>query len=128
MVGTVTRDDLVASSKLAGKFDGVLIGLGAAISEKEGVDVAGSNLRELRAEPRAGLGSHEWIGVAERLRLLVDSVDDSLVAVADVDRHQLAIEVDEALALGRPEINSLGLGDRDGIDLRLCGPLEECVV
>jgi hypothetical protein len=43
------------------------------------------------------------------LRLLADGLDDALVAVSDVDGHELAVEVDEALAFRRVEVNPLAL-------------------
>ena len=88
----------------------------------------GVDFGELRAEARANFGGHERIGVGERCRLIGDGLDDALVAVSDVDRHELAVEVDEALAFGRVEINSLGAGDGNGIDFRLRGPFVERVL
>ena len=64
----------------------------------------GRDLRQLLAQPRARLGGHERIGVGQRRGLLLDRLDDARIAVADVDAHQLAVEVDEALAFGRPEV------------------------
>src|SRR5439155_16284337 len=52
----------------------------------------------------------------------------ALVAMADVHAHQLAVEVDEALAFGRPEVDALRAGHGDRIDFRLSGPLEERVL
>ena len=46
----------------------------------------------------------------------------------DVHAHQLAVEVDEALAFRRPEINALRARDRDRIHLRLRRPFEERVL
>jgi hypothetical protein len=48
--------------------------------------------------------------------------------VPDVDGHELAVEVDEALAFRRVEVNALGAGDGNGIDLRLRGPFVERVL
>ena len=59
------------------------------------------------AEPRARLGRHERVRVRERRRLFLDRLDDALVAVADVHAHQLAVEVEVALAFGRPEVAAL---------------------
>ena len=47
--------------------------------------------------------------------------------MSDVDRHELAVEVDEALPFRRVEVNPFGAGDRNGIDLRLRGPFVERV-
>ena len=49
------------------------------------------------------------------------------MAVADVRAHQLAVEVEEALPLGRPEVDALGAGHRDRVDLGLRGPFEQGV-
>src|SRR5208283_4471870 len=119
VIGAVTRHDLVTAGEKTCELDRVLVGFGAAVGEEERVNVAGTNLGQLRAQPRARLVRHERIRVAERLRLFFDGADDALIAVADVHRHQLAVEVDEAFALGRPEIDSLRPGDRDRINFRL---------
>ncbi len=118
----------MASGEEARDLDGVLVGFGAAVGEEESVDVAGSNFGELRAETRARLGRHERIRIGKRRRLLADGLDDALVAVSDIDGHELAVEVDEALPFRRLEINSLGAGDGNGIDLRLRRPFIERVL
>src|SRR5207248_624191 len=59
--------------------------------------------------------------------LLLNRADHALVAMADVHAHQLAVEVDETLALRRPEVDALRACDRDGIDLRLRRPLVQRV-
>ena len=56
------------------------------------------------------------------------ALNHALVAVADVDAHQLAVEVDEALPFRRPEVNALCARDRDGIDLGLRRPFEQRVL
>ena len=70
---------------------------------------------QLLAQPGARLGGHERIGVGQLLGLLLDRVDHAPIAVADVDAHQLRVEVEEALAVGRVEVDALRLidGDRD---------------
>ena len=77
---------------------------------------------------RAHFGRHERVGVGERRRLILDRLDDARIAVADVDAHQLAVEVDEALAFRRPEVDALRLRDRNRIDVRLRRPLVERVL
>ena len=87
-----------------------------------------ADLRELLPQPGAHLGGHERVGIRQRRGLILDRLDDARIAVADVDAHQLAVEVDEALALGRPEIDAVRLRDRDRIDMRLRRPLIERVL
>ena len=127
VVRPVTGEDLVPSGDEPGQLDGVLVGLGAAVGEEEGVDVAGRELGQLRAEARARLGGHERVDVGQRLGLALDRLDHLRMAVADVRAHQLAVEVEEALALGGPEVDALGACHRDRVDLRLGRPLEEGV-
>ena len=128
VIRAIAREDLVAAGVPARDLDRVLVRLGAAVGEEEAVDVAGRDLGELGAQPRARLGGHERIGVGEHRRLFLDRANDALVAVADVDAHQLAVEVDEALAFGRPEVDALRARDGNRIDLRLRGPLEDRVL
>ena len=116
VVRAVARQDLLAAGHGARDLERVLVGLGAAVGEEEGVDVAGRDLGQLRAEPRAHLGRHRRRDVGDLLRLLGDGGNHARIAVADVHRHQLAVEVDEALALGRPEVDALRLRDRNRID------------
>jgi len=47
--------------------------------------------------------------------------------VPDVDAHELAVEIDEAFAFGRPKINTLRARDGNRIDSSLGGPFEESV-
>ena len=108
--------------------NGILVGLGAAVGEKEHVDVARADGGQLLPQLRARFGGHERVGVGQRRRLILNGLDHARIAVADVDAHQLAVEVDEALALGRPEVDALRFRHGDGIDVRLGRPLIERVL
>ena len=79
-------------------------------------------------EPGADLGRERRLDVLELGRLLGDRVDDPPVAVADVDRHQLAVEVEDPLALGRVQVDALGAVDRDRVERALDRPREERVL
>ena len=127
VIRAVAREDLVPPGEQPRDADGVLVGFGAAVGEEEDVDVAGRDLGQLLAQPRPGLGGHERIGVGERLGLLLDRLDDAGIAVAGIDAHQLAVEVDEALALGRPEVHALGARHRNRIHGGLRRPLVQGV-
>ena len=70
----------------------------------------------MATEPRARLGGHERVGIREHRGLILNRLHDALVAVADVHAHQLAVEVEEALAFGRPEIHALRARHRNRID------------
>ena len=128
VVRTIAGNDLVTSGEEARDLDGVLVGIGSAVGEEEGVDIARSNLGELRTETRANFRRHERIRVGERRRLLGDGLNDARVAMPDVDGHELAVEVDEALPFRRVEVNSLGARNRNGIDLRLRRPFVQRVL
>src|SRR3954465_3097177 len=74
--------------------------------------------------PRAPrLVRHERVGVRQLFRLRLNRRDHAPIAVADVHAHQLRVEVDVALAVGRVEVDALSALDRDGVDGRLRGPL-----
>src|SRR5262249_60097047 len=60
--------------------------------------------------------------------LFLDRTYHALVAVADVDAHQLAVEIDEPLAFRRPEVDAFRARHRNWIDLRLGRPLEQGVL
>src|SRR5213082_3198868 len=62
--------------------------------------------------------------IQEQVEVL-DRAHDARIAVADVHAHQLAVEVDEALAFRRPEVDALRSRHRNRIDFRLRRPLEE---
>src|SRR4029450_10009988 len=100
MVRAVAREYLVSARVLTRQLDRVLVRLRAAVGEEEDVDVTGGDPGESRTELRPRLGRHERIRVGERCRLLLDRLDDALVPVADVHAHQLAVEVEIALAVG----------------------------
>src|SRR5579864_8912307 len=88
----------------------------APVGKEKGVDVARRDFSELRAEPGAHFGRHEGIGVRESLNLLFNGGDETFVTVSDVDGHELAVEIDVALAFGSVEVNSLGASDGNGVD------------
>src|SRR5262249_17492300 len=74
--------------------------------------------------PNSARGScaHKGIGICEGLRLLADGIDDALIAMANVHRHQLAVEVDKPLPVRRPEVNAFGLHNGNRVYLRLRRP------
>src|SRR5260221_6080568 len=127
VIRPIARHDFVPSGKDASDLDGVLVRFRAAICKKERINIARSNLRQLRSQPRPRLRSHERIGIGQHRRLLGNSPDDALIAVSNVYRHQLAVEVDEALPFRSPEINAPRPRHRNGIDLRLRRPLKQRV-
>ena len=63
-----------------------------------------------------GLGREGRLDVLELGRLGGDGVDHPPVAVADVDRHQLAVEVEDPLAFGRVQVDPLGVVDGDRVE------------
>ena len=106
----------------------MLVGLGAAVREEEDVDVARRDLRELCAQPGAHLRRRGRSDVRQHSRLLLDRPHDARVAMTDVHAHQLAVEVEEPFAVGRPEIGALGAGDGNRVERVLRGPFEERVL
>src|ERR1051325_6502465 len=90
--------------------NGVLVCFRATVGEEEGVDVTRSDLRKFDAETRAHFGGHKRVRVRQDCCLLLDSTNHALVAMANVHAHELAVEIDVALAFGRPKINAFGAG------------------
>src|SRR5687768_4316146 len=101
MVRAISRPNLVTPAIHSRNADGVLVRLGAAVGEEEGIDVTGCDLAELHGQARAYFRGHERISIGKDCGLFLDRSDHTLVAVPDVDAHQLAIEVDEALVVRR---------------------------
>ena len=128
VVAAVADEDLVATGEEARGLDRVLVRLGASEGVEEGVEVAGHDFGQAQREARADLGRHAGVGVGEGGRLILDRLDDLRVRVPDVDAHELAVEVDPALALGSVEVDALGARDGDRIDLRGGAPREEAVL
>ena len=128
VVGAVAGEDLVTPGHGSGDADGVLVGLGAPEGEERLLDVAGEQLGELAAEQRPGLGGGDGgVGVSERFGLARDRLDDAGVPMADVHAHELAVEVQVALAVGVVEVDALGPEHRYRRDLRLRCPVVEGV-
>ncbi len=128
VIRPIARQHLPATGRLARELDGVLVGLGTAVGEEEDVDVAGRELGQLLAQPSARLVGHERIHVRELVGLGLDGIDHALVAVADVDAHQLRVEVEVALAVGRVEIRALSPINGNGIGGGLGRPLIQRVL
>ncbi len=122
VVGAIASEDLVASRVGPSELDRVLDRLCAAEGEEDLVEVAGQDLGELGPEARAGLGREGRLDVLELRGLGDDRIDHPPVAVADVDGHQLAVEVEDPMALGRIEVDALRTIDRDRVDRPLGGP------
>ena len=127
VIRAIPREYLVAPRIEPRQLDRVLIRFGAAVCEEEHVDVARRDGSELRAQSCARFGRHERVRVREHRGLLLNRPDDALVAVADVDAHQLAVEIDVALVFRRPEVDALRARDGNRIHRGLRRPLEECV-
>ena len=124
VIRAIAGHDLLATRELARELDRVLVRFGAAVGEEEDVDVAGHDLGQLGAQACARLGGHERVGVGD-LPPGRDGLDHLRIAVADVDAHELAVEVEIAGAIGRVEIDALGAIDRDGIHGSLRRPFIE---
>ena len=127
VVGAVAGQDLVLAAHVAGELDGVLDRLGATEREEHLVHVARQDLGELGPELGPDLGREGRLHVLQLGRLGGDGVDDALVAVADVDRHQLAVEVEDPAALGRVEVDAFRPVDGDRVQGALHGPREDGV-
>ncbi len=127
VVRPVARHDLVPSRDHAGDLDRVLVRLGAAERVEGLLDVAGEQLGHLLPEQRPLLVRHERRDVREALGLPMHRVGHAPVAVADVHAHQLAVEVDEALAVDAPEVDALRAIDRDRRRLGLRLPVVQRV-
>ena len=121
VVGPIAGEDLVPAGRVARELDGVLDRLGATEREEDLVHVARQDLGQLRPEPCPDLRGERRLDVLELRRLRRDRVDDAAVAMADVDRHQLAVEVEDPLALWGVQVDALGAIDRDR-DRRRPGP------
>ena len=118
----------MAAGVRARDLERVLVGFRSAIREEKHVDVAGRDAGQLRTQPRARLGRERRRDVGQRRRLLLNRFDDAPVSVADVHAHQLAVEVDEAFAFGRPEVHPFGARHCNRGDVLLRGPFENRVL
>ena len=123
MIRAIACGDLVSSCVEARDAEGVLDRLSAAVREEEGVDVAGADLGELRAESGAGLRCHKWVRVGQRGRLIGDRLQHALITVTNVGAHQLAIEVEELLLFGGPEPGALCASNWNRVRCSLSRPL-----
>ena len=123
VVRAVPGQDLRAAGDGARDLDRVLVRVVAAEREEDLVDVARQQLRQLLAETRPDLGRHEWADVGEKVGLALDRVDDPLVAMAGVDAHQLAVEVDETAAVHCLKMHALGARHHKWLERRLGRPV-----
>ena len=96
-----------------GDLHRVLVRLRPAQREERLLDVAGPQRRELAPEESALLVGEQRRDVREALGLAPDRLDDLPISVPDVDAHQLAVQIQVALAVDVPEVDALGASDRD---------------
>ena len=128
VVAPVAGQDLRPAGVVTGELDRVLDRLGPAQGQEDLVEVARQDLGQLGPETRPWLGGEGRLDVLELGRLGGDRVDHPPVAVADVDAHQLAVEVDDPATLGGVQVDPLGVVDRDRVDRALDRPREEGVL
>ena len=128
VVRAISGEELVAAGRMSSDLDCVFDRLGAAQREEHLVQVAGHDLGELLPEARPGFRDEGRLDELQLRRLCRDGIDHSPVAVADVDRHQLAVEVDDPRAVRRVQIDPLGVVHRDRVHGPLDGPREEGVL
>src|SRR5439155_515284 len=98
------------------------------VSRNTAAIVCGPSYTMTSSQPRTGLGDERRLDILEHECLLGDRIDDAPVAVTDVDRHELAVEVEDPLPVGRVEVDALRVVDRDRVDGALDGPGEERVL
>src|ERR1700752_70050 len=127
VVAAIARSDFMTSTVESRETNRILVCLSPTISEEENVDVTRSYFGKFCTQTTTDFSRHERIGISKLVSLALDCVDDSFIAMTDVDAHQLAVEIDEAFPFGRPEIHALGVIDRNWIDSSLGGPFKECV-
>ena len=127
MVGAVAGQDLRPPRDRARDLDRVLVRLRPAEGEEHLVDVAREERRQPGPQPRPGLVGHEGADVRQRLRLALDRFDDPPVAVACIDGHQLAVEVEEPSAVRGVEVDPLGARDGQGLEACLGRPVVQRV-
>ncbi len=128
VIGAVPGEDLVSAGVLTRDLDRVLDGLRPAECEEDLVEVSGQERRQLLTEARANLGDECRLHELQLGGLLGDRLHDPLVAVSDVHRHELAVEVEDAPAFRRVQPDSFRVIDGDGIDCTLHRPREERVL
>jgi len=122
VIAAVAREDLVTPRVEPSHPHGVLDGLGATIGEEHVAEA----LRGLVDDQRGCLAAYV-IGVlggnrAQPFRLGLDGGDDLGMLVTDVGVHQLARDVEVAVAVVVNHPTPLGPGDGQGVQCRLGGP------
>ncbi len=127
VVGAVAGQDLRPARHRASDLDRVLVGVRPGEREQHLVDVSRQQLGQLLPQPCSRFVGHERRDVGELLRLPLDRVDDPAVAMAGVDGHQLAVEVDEAAPVDRGEVHALRARHRHRLQPGLGRPVVERV-
>ena len=92
----------------ASKLDGVLDSLSTTKGVKELVQVARSDGLELVTELGTGLGGKGGCNESKLGSLVLDSLDHTLVVVANVGAHKLGVHVGVAVAISIPEVDAIG--------------------
>ncbi len=125
VIRAIAGDDLLPPGELPRHFDRVLVGFGPAEGEEEFLEVARHHFGQFPADLGAYSRGHAWPGVHQLFGLRFDRVNYAPVAVADVDAHQLRVEIEVSLAVGVPEVDAFALRHRDRVDGALRRPRKE---
>ena len=113
MEGLFGREHTCAAIVEAGELEGILVGFGATVDQKELIIVVAADL----AQPLGKLALEQvddTVGVEAKLvELLGEHVDIMGMAVADADDSMSAVEVEILLTFVVPHMDALALDNVD---------------
>ena len=122
VIRAVAGDDLVTTGEVPRHLERVLICFRAAEREEKLFEITRHHVGEFFAKSGAHFTRHTWSGIHQLFGLLLNRLNHPLIAVTDVDAHQLRIEIEIALAMSIPKINALPFRHRDRVDRVLGRP------
>src|SRR5215207_3030805 len=122
MIRAIPRQDFMSSRVEASNFNRVLVRFRPTEREKGFFQIARGDLRQFLSEQSPWFGRHAGTGKRQFRSLILDRLDHFWMLVSDIGVDQLGCEIEIALSIRIPEVNSLRLYHRNRIHLPLIGP------
>ena len=128
VIGTITNQNFLPPGGQARNPHGMFIRLRPAQRQKRPFERTGADLGQELMQPGPRLGHEMRHHIGQLLGLLPNGGQHTRIPVADIDAHQLRVEVKKAFAVGRPEVHALSVVNAERLHRLLRRPFVQAVL